>query len=209
MMTFNELCIKHNCDKGKLPGGIGHNYSKQYESILEPLRELPIRLLEIGVGDGKSINVWLDYFTHINAKIVGVDKDPVSSNRWRYEFLKADQTNAAALQPLTAWAYDVIIDDGSHMPDGTITAFEMLWPFVKRGGYYVIEDLKTSYLDGYQARGWGTQMSFIKRLLDDINAQSDYSPAPHLEFNFPQGTDGGRGIEWLRMSEELCIIKKK
>lgn len=209
MMTFDQLCIKHNCDKGKLANGVGHNYGRHFEEILEPLRDKPIRLLEIGVGGGKSIRVWLDYFTHPHAKIVGVDKDAVDQSRDRYEFVQANQTNPASLQPLMAWAYDVIIDDGSHTPDGTITAFEMLWPFVKRGGYYVIEDLKTSYLDGYQARGWGTQMSFIKRLLDDINAQSDYSPAPHLEFNFPQGTDGGRGIEWLRMSEELCIIRKK
>ena len=209
MMTFDQLCVKHNCDKGKLPNSVGHNYGKHYEYVLEPLREKPIRLLEIGVGDGKSIRVWLDYFTHPQAKIVGVDKDPVTKNCERFEFVVADQTSSAALQPLMAWAYDVIIDDGSHTPDGTITAFEALWPFLKHGGFYFIEDLKTSYLDGYQRQGWGTQMSFIKRLLDDINAQTDYAPAKGLEFNFPQGTDGGRGIEWMRFSEELCVLKKK
>lgn len=209
MTTFDQLCVKHNCDKGKLPNGVGHNYGKHYEWVLEPLRDKPIRLLEIGVGDGKSIRVWLDYFTHPQAHIVGVDKDPVDKSRDRYEFVVGDQTNVASLQPLMAWAYDVIIDDGSHMPDGTITAFESLWPFVKRGGFYIIEDLKTSYMLGYQKQGWGTQMSFIKQLLDDINAQTNYKPSPDTEYHYPHGTDGGRGIEWLRFSEELCILKKR
>lgn len=209
MMTFNDLCIRHNCDKGKLPNGVGHDYGRHYESVLEPLRDKPIRLLEIGVGDGKSIRVWLDYFTHQNTRIVGVDKDAVDHSRDRYEFVVANQTNVAALQPLMAWAYDVIIDDGSHTPDGTVTSFEALWPFVKRGGYYIIEDLRCSYMPGYQVDGWGTQMSFVKRLLDDINAQTDYKPSPDSVFHYPQGTDGGRGIEWMKFSEELCILKKK
>lgn len=209
MMTFDQLCIRHNCDKGKLSGGVGHDYGRHYAEVLEPLRDKPIRLLEIGVGDGKSIRVWLDYFTHPQAKIIGVDKDPVDRSRERYEFLVADQTNVASLQPLMGSMYDMVIDDGSHTPDGTITAFEALWPFVKHGGFYLIEDLKTSYLPGYQAAGWGTQMSFVKRLLDDINAQTDYKPSPDCDFNFPAGTDSGRGIEWLRFSEELAILKKK
>lgn len=209
MMTFDQLCVKHNCDKGKLPDGVGHNYGHDYEFVLEPLRDKPIRLLEIGVGDGKSIRVWLDYFTHPHARIIGVDKDPVGTSVDRYEFVVADQTIAQSLTHLMAWSYDVIIDDGSHTPDGTITAFETLWPFVKRGGFYIIEDLRCSYMLGYQKAGWGTQMDFVKRLLDDINAQTDYKPAPDAVFNYPKDTDGARSIEWLRMSEELAILKKK
>lgn len=212
-MTFDQLCQKHNCDKGKLPGGVGHDYGRHYESVLGPLRERPIQLLEIGVGDGKSIKVWLDYFKHPKARIYGVDNgscheldaDP------RYVFWRGDQTDAMFLHTLPekqGW-YDVVIDDGCHMSNGIIPTFEALWPFVVSGGYYFIEDLKTSYLSGYQVQGWPPPIFFIKQLLDDINAQTDYKPSPELVYHYPNGTDGSRGIEWLHYSEELCILKKK
>lgn len=209
MTTLDQLFVKHNCDKGKLKNGVGHDYTRHYAEALEPLRDKPIRILEIGVGDGKSIRVWEDYFTHPQTQIFGMDKDPVDQSRGRYTFLVGDQTNIKSFEPLTFTAYDVIIDDGSHTPDGTITAFEALWPFIKRGGYYFIEDLRCSYMPGYQVEGWGTQMAFVKRLLDDINMQTNYSPAPDCVFNYPSGCDGGRGIEWLKFSEELCILKKR
>ena len=214
MNTFSELCVKFNCDKGILPGGIGHGYCRHLETILEPLREKPIRLLELGVGDGKSIRVWLNYFRNPKTEIIGVDNwsdchqlDPDK----RYVFLRGDQSDQNFLYYLTSkglW-YDVIVDDGSHMSNGIIPSFESLWPFVKSGGYYVIEDLRCSYMSGYQVNEWPTQMTFIKQLLDDINAQTNYKPSPETVCNYPCGTDGGRGIEWMRFSEELCILKKK
>lgn len=208
MNTFDELCINHNCDKGRLPNGVGHCYGRHYSEVLEPLRHQPIRLLEIGVGDGKSIRVWLDYFTHPQAHITGVDIDPVSVSGPRYTFRQINQTDALGLQSLFGH-YDVIIDDGAHTPQATVTSFEALWPFLKSGGYFIIEDLKTSYMSGYQNPGWGTQMSFVKRLLDDINAQTNYKPAPDTVYHYPDGTDGTRGIDWMRFSEELCIIRKR
>jgi hypothetical protein len=207
MISLDQLCTKHNCDKGSW----AHSYMDHYESVLGAYRDKPIKLLEIGVGDGKSIRVWLDYFTHKHAQIVGVDnwegcikthEDP------RYVFIKGDQTDVSFWRQAIVYCFDVIIDDGAHMSNGTIPSFEYLWPFVKPGGYYIIEDLRTSYMAGYQVPGWPSQMFFIKQLLDDINAQTNYMPGPDKLY-YPQGTDGGRGIEWMRFSEELCILKKK
>ena len=218
MNTLSELCFRHNCDKGLLSGGVGHGYDKHYEAILEPLRDNPIRLLEIGVGDGKSIMVWLEYFTHPNTMIHGVDNDPNCSTLRddRFQLIRGDQSDPQFLSSLVTTNlvfgnlnYDVIIDDGSHLSNGIIPSFEALWPFVKSGGYYCIEDLRCSYMgSGYQVTGWPTQMEFIKKFLDDINAQTDYKPAPDSVFNYPQGTDGKRGIEWMKFSPELCILKK-
>jgi hypothetical protein len=43
--------------------------------------------------------------------------------------------------------FHIIIDDGSHRGEDHITSFEALWPFVTRGGWYVIEDLHTLFDD--------------------------------------------------------------
>lgn len=209
MNIFSELCVRHNCDKGLLSGGVGHGYCRHYASVLDPIRDKPIRLVEIGVGDGKSIRVWLDYFTHPNTRIIGVDKDVVMASQPRFDFIQGDQTDGRLLSSLALNRYDVVIDDGSHMSNGIIPTFEALWPSVVSGGYYFIEDLRCSYMPGYDVHGWPSQMHFVQQLLHDINAQTNYKPAPDSTFVYPQGTDGGRGIDWLRFSEELCVIKKK
>jgi hypothetical protein len=74
----------------------------------------------------------------------------------------------------TQGTFDVIIDDGGHSMNQQITSFTNLLPKVKSGGIYVIEDLLTSYMDGY---GGGylrnsTTIEFIKKLVDNIQAIS-------------------------------------
>lgn len=211
-MTLDQIFIKHNCDKGLLPDGVGHGYGKHYESVLEPLRHLPIRLLEIGVGDGKSIRSWLNYFTHPGTEIVGVDNGScheLDADK-RYHFIRGDQTDVGFLSYLsTKGRWDVIIDDGSHTSNGIIPTFEAMWPFLRNQRFYFIEDLRTHYMPGYQVGGWPGPMHFVQQLLHDINAQTNYKPSPDSEFHYPQGTDGGRGIEWFQFSEELAILKKK
>ena len=46
-----------------------HGFIELYEQIFFPLREKPIKFLEIGIFKGGSIEVWQDYFP--KAKIYG------------------------------------------------------------------------------------------------------------------------------------------
>src|SRR5882757_9979464 len=40
---------------------------------------------------------------------------------------------------------DIIIDDGSHVNEHMIDTFKILFPLLKDGGVYVVEDTQTSY----------------------------------------------------------------
>jgi len=44
--------------------------------------------------------------------------------------------------------WDIIIDDGSHVPRHQLITFTSLFPCVRPGGVYVIEDIESSYYDG-------------------------------------------------------------
>jgi hypothetical protein len=44
---------------------------------------------------------------------------------------------------------DIIVDDGSHVNEHIIKTFNHLFPLLKKGGIYVIEDLQCSYWPWY------------------------------------------------------------
>ena len=50
-------------------------YLDVYEEILKPFRDKPLRLLEIGVFNGGSLEVWNKYFNNDDKVIVGLDID--------------------------------------------------------------------------------------------------------------------------------------
>src|SRR5947209_475468 len=52
----------------------GHGYTMFYEHYFGPRRFEELRLLEIGVLDGRSLATWKEYFPH--AQIYGLDIDP-------------------------------------------------------------------------------------------------------------------------------------
>ena len=70
---LTAIAIRHGTDKWGL-----HFYTPIYHSLLAPLRDKPLRLLEIGVGGygskylgGSSLAMWAEYFGQ--GRIVGID----------------------------------------------------------------------------------------------------------------------------------------
>jgi len=186
MNTLQNLVLKHKTDKSH------HlNFIKYYEEYFSPLREKPVRILEIGVQKGYSIATWLEYFP--KASIVGMDINPSPFPRDpRYAFVQGDQSDSKFLESVIRHhpLFDIVIDDGGHTNECVIVSFNSIWPSVTAGGLYCIEDLYCAYRPSYQRPGLPTQMEFIKGLLDDINNEK-------------------RGIASIHFSHELAIISKK
>lgn len=179
-LEIDKLAHKHWTDKGSW----GHNYVEQYDQFFKELRHAPVNLLEIGFYHGSSAYLWDDYFTHENAKLHHLDID-----RSCYQYTQklssrsmlhmVDQSNHNDLQNFASQngEFDIIIDDGSHIVDHQITSFKALFPFLKSGGIYIIEDLFSSYWKEYGGKGTRqhpqssekSTTEFLKKLLDDIN----------------------------------------
>jgi hypothetical protein len=141
--TLDEIGLKFNTDKSSR----FHNYLSFYEEQL-PDRSFTGRLLEIGVMDGYSMQMWREYYPHA-AEIVGVDimpKDHLDIPGVRLLLLNA--TDIAAMRELGS--FDIIIDDGSHMSLEQQQAF--FWLYYNQfnaEGCYIIEDLWTSHMAQY------------------------------------------------------------
>eukprot|EP01039_Chlorochromonas_danica_P003809 gene3809-4159_t len=160
-----------------------HGYHRFYPRFIEHYRHLPEgqAMLEIGMENCKSLQLWKSYFT--NLFIYGIDIN-FSLEEERARIFKVDQSKADQLQSLIK--NDIkhplcfIIDDGSHIPEHQVLAFDILFPHLLPGGTYIIEDVETSYwtrggLYGYTTRyGYKHNRSCIetfKTIVDDINRE--------------------------------------
>lgn len=153
MDRLSELANKAGTDKGTT-AFCSHSYTIIYNQLFEPLTSGHVKMLEIGVADprfpGASAKMWRDYFPDLY--FVGYDINPEAG---KYQDLAnniyifiGDQNSPEDLQRCIdshGGEFDIILDDGSHYSEHILTSFENLFPHLKPGGYYVIEDLHSVY----------------------------------------------------------------
>jgi hypothetical protein len=200
-------------------------YLEEYDKLFEGFRDKPIALLEIGVQNGGSLEIWSRYF-HKDSIIVGLDIDEKCA-QLKYEnpnikVIIGDATKPEIIEVIRkesgVESFDVIIDDGSHTSEDIIKAFCNLFPILKIGGLYIVEDLHCSY---FKAFGGGLQKSlssieFLKNLVDIVNYE-------HWRLNIPRSlvlkdffrlysTDLNdlelAKIHSIKFLNSLCIIEK-
>lgn len=137
-----------------------HNYVDLYSMLLDPLRATTRNMTEVGVAHGLSLEVWSSYFPQ--AEIYGVDVAISQAVRKRLRHLtrihlrQADATNCTAVSQHT-WlpnSMDLIIDDGPHWAEANEALLMCLWPALKPGGLYFVEDVPTGTTErGMDGRG--------------------------------------------------------
>jgi hypothetical protein len=174
-----------------------HDYTRIYGELMQGRRRQPVRLLELGVGGwsgelgGESLSMWATYFP--KGRIFSIDVyDKTSLSRGRVKVFQCSQTDRNRLTEIAreAGPFDFIIDDGSHANAHQIESFRILWPFVKDGGVYIIEDVQTSYWPAYGGGPLGTAghaascVSYFKGLVDSVNLPEFLEPAaPRLNLD--------------------------
>jgi len=169
--TLDALGLLHGTDKAS----VSHGYLKIYDDLLAPLRHGPRRILEIGVKGGASLRMWRDYFPE--GQIFGADINPATLSQAgeRISVHLADQSKPETLVKLVKenGPFDVIIDDGSHIWKHQNDTMRALLPLVKSGGFFIVEDLQTSYgpnAHKYSLGGGETAGSFCLRFAERVLA---------------------------------------
>ena len=149
MDKLSLIAQKYDTDKGLQH----HGYTPIYDKYFSQFVGKGITFLEIGIGGyeyndrgGGSLNMWAEYFQ--NAKVIGVDlydKSQIKKDK-RVEVHKFSQIDGMAFYNLFQHGVpDIVIDDASHINDLTIQTFKIVFPYLKEGAIYVIEDTHTSY----------------------------------------------------------------
>jgi len=167
-----------------------HDYTPVYHGLMSRFRREPVRLLEIGVGGyegglgGESLLMWAAYFP--KGKVYGIDiHDKTALSRGRVKVLQCSQTDRAGLVAIgeAHGPFDFIIDDGSHVSSHQIESFQILWPFIKDRGIYIVEDVQTSYWPSFGGGILGSDdyahscVNYFKGLADSVNLPEFLEPA--------------------------------
>jgi trans-aconitate methyltransferase len=125
-----------------------HRYTETYEAAFAKLGEVS-EILEFGVLHGDSIAWLAERFPR--ARIVGVDiveQAPEWPRADRIEYAQCDQADRSAIHAMFAALgrrFDLIVEDGSHIPQHQATCLIEGLPHIRPGGLYVLEDIHTSH----------------------------------------------------------------
>ena len=149
------------------------------------------KVLEVGIDQGVSLRLWQALFP--DGLVVGADDGSGAGGSvpgsviWPpgTMAIRAGQDDpriAAEAAELSPDGYDLIVDDASH--DGKLSqaTFGLLWPLVKPGRWYVLEDWWLGYLPWARER-YGDSM---------LRAAESFLPmlgGPPWEDRYPAGID--------------------
>lgn len=181
---LDKLAIKHESDKSSKH----HDYCKHYQKHFEHFRDKAVILLELGVGGyefpergGSGLRMWSEFFSM--GRIYGIDLYDKSKVRVpvRTKIFQGSQADGDFLQKVMEdiGCPDIIIDDASHMNELTIQSFKHLFPWLSKGGIYVIEDIESSWWNNHGFDGQPevddfthpSSINFCRGLLNIVNAK--------------------------------------
>jgi hypothetical protein len=160
-----RVMTKYGSDKGN----DWHNYTTVYSVLFEEFRDQPVRIFELGLGTnnpgapssmgvygrpGASLRGWRELFP--NALVYGADIDrSILFQDDRIETFYCDQLDQASIHEL--WSQmdqesglDIIVEDGLHTFEASISFLEGSIARLRPRGIYVIEDIMTSMVDRWK-----------------------------------------------------------
>ncbi len=140
MDELTQLAIKYGSDRHP---GSKHSYTPYYCKLFSPRRKSIKKILEIGVGEGKGLRMWREFFP--NAFVYGAENMPERIfKEERIEVVPCDQTSRENLLELLLTIgtdIDIVIDDASHKPVDQVFTCLTLMQFLGRDVIYIIEDV--------------------------------------------------------------------
>ncbi len=150
------------------------HYLPIYDQLLGSYAGSKVKMLEIGVAHGGSLELWRKFLGD-EAVIFGIDIDPkcVAYDGGGGRVRIGSQDDPKFLRDVAAEmkGLDVVLDDGSHVGRHQIASFDVLFPLLSDGGLYIIEDVCSSYWPHWEGgrNRRGTIIEYLKNKVDDMH----------------------------------------
>jgi hypothetical protein len=205
-----------------------HHHFEILHQHLNPYKERelkeanPLVIVEIGVGNGGSLQMWRHYFGP-TAQIYGIDIDKTKANVddiWlpkkmiddvevycRFPIFIGDQGNPQFLNYVAkriGKPIDILIDDGGHTMQQQKCSLMTLFPLMNANSIYVCESTSTSFMPNtiYQQPNEITFMQWI---------QSDFMNALHLgtESRTPEQEKVYESVKGVHVYPNIIVMERK
>lgn len=138
------------------------------------------RVLEVGVYQGGSLTMWRELFP--DGVIAGADINPAAT--WPPGTIRivASQDSpdlAAAACAASPDGFDLIVDDASHEGALSEQTFRLLWPLVKPGRWYVLEDWTVGFVQPWVAQFGDSMLRLAESFLQMLHPAGDIESAEY------------------------------
>lgn len=160
MEELVKIWEKYHLDK------LMNGYQVVYNEVLNINKRHKIKnILEVGIGTtdptkvsnmsywkdgaspeynvGNSLRAWRDYLEEANVYGIEIDEN-VIFNEERINTFCSDSTDFETVTKIMekiGKKMDIIIDDGLHTANSNLATLDILFPYLKKGGTYIIEDI--------------------------------------------------------------------
>lgn len=220
-MGLDDIAKRHGTDKSS----DSHGYSRLYERYFASFPKQGGAILELGWGGhedpdagGASARMWRDWLPRWT--VVCIDNETKNVTDEGIQFRQGSQADPKFIASLVKefGPFDAIVDDASHVSSLTIESFRLLWPALKPGGWYVVEDTHSGYHDfwygkaeanpdpdGKTTTGNRTTMQFLRRLADEVNF-ADRDSEWDL---FPKEFWLGYNVEEIHFHYNICFARRR
>lgn len=217
--TLRELYAEHigkSSDKWSL-------YLSEYDRLFNDYRDKSVRLIEIGIQNGGSLEIWSKYFKNASA-LIGCDINPDCLNLTyddpRIRVIVGDANAIVISEQIfnRTSNFDIIIDDGSHLSSDIIKSFCLYFPHLIEGGIFVVEDLHCSYWNRFEGGLFDpySSISFFKRIADIINhehwglkkARDDILHGFFAKYECEVDAESLVQIHSIEFINSMCVVRK-
>lgn len=203
-----------------------HSYQTMYGIFLTQWRSTSDsskgpKMLEIGLGCDKdhytpaaSVKAFKQIFPKKQHWLAEWDETCVKKARENalledVSTVTGDQGNASVLQ---SWIqrsggdFDIIIDDGGHKNAQIKTSFDNLWPTLKPGGLYFLEDLQVGRNPGFQknSEDHPVMSSIIQSWIEQLLIEKRFQVIPEDVQMHPLPED----VHFIFCQREACVLGK-
>lgn len=125
-------------------------YYEIYDQVLREEQLSPKAILEIGIYEGESTRALARRFP--DARIIAIDlelKKIDFSGYCNVTYVQCDQTDSAKLKAICDAHFpdglDLVVEDASHIGHFSRVTFDAVFPSLRSGGLYIVEDWGTGY----------------------------------------------------------------
>ena len=190
---------------------IAHGYAKIYENLFKPKKSEHLKILEIGSFYGNASAALFFYFKNSIIYSADINPDMYKYKGSRLKNFFADTSSRGSINENILEKnieFDIVIEDASHMLKDQIISLFMIFPKIKKGGIFIVEEIdfpekrEDMRIDQFKP----DLKTILKKVISKEDFKSDYIQDKEKDY-FLKNVDS---IEFFTGNiNEIAIVKKK